>query len=79
MKKYKHLKYTEEFTIGKGLLEQPILIKRWIFNWKFPFIHRFVKKYTFLSLQKEINNTMNRVIDSRVMDLLKSGYERKTN
>lgn len=68
---YKHIKYVKGFDIySKELFVQPIIMKRWIFNWKFPFIHRVFKKYTFKSLQKEIN----RMNDRRIVELLRNGF-----
>ena len=49
-----------------SLLEEPIRISRWVWNWKFPFLHNLVTYETFMSLQKKINKQLNRAIDAQL-------------
>lgn len=71
---YKQAKYSQGFNFyGEGLFDQPILLKRWVLNWKFPFIHRIVKRYTVASLQKELN----KLEEKRIVEIFKNAFKRE--
>ena len=64
---YKYVKYTQSFNVwGDGLLDQKIVLKRWVFNWRFPFIHRIVNKYTVMEMQKLANKTLDQWINNHL-------------
>ena len=48
---------------GEGEMNQYITIRKWVFNWKFPFIHRLVIRKKLSEWQKLMNKKWSESLD----------------
>lgn len=60
---YSYTNIIEGEFFAPGIMDQKITIKSWIWNWKFPFLHRKIEKYTLIEWQKKVNKWLNDSMD----------------
>jgi hypothetical protein len=57
---------------GSSWADKPIVTKKWIWNWKFPFLHRVVHRYSLSEWQRLINNTLNSYLTATFSENVKT-------
>lgn len=63
---------------AKALSDSPIMIKKLIFNWRFPFIHRVILTYTASEFQELENKLFDKWLDNKYFKAMPPLYIKET-
>ncbi len=73
--KFKEIEYRKSFFVN-GNFDRKIIIRRWLINWRFPFIHRIIKTYTTEEWYKKTKREFGRQFNEQLFNSFLNTYEK---